>query len=544
MEHHMIRLVIQLSLIIITARICGFIFKRFLKQSSVLGELVAGMIIGPYGLGGLSFPMELPVIGTSLFPVLHTAIPVEADIYAFAIIASIILLFLSGLETDLPTFLRFSLQGSFVGLGGVIVSFLFGDLLAVLFLPGVNSFMHPTALFLGTLSTATSVGITARILSEKGKISSPEGVTILAGAVFDDVLGIILLAIIIGIAKMSKTPGSSVQWGDIGLIALKAFGFWIISTFLGILLAPKLTNILKKLKSKNAIAGILCGIAFLFAGISEIAGLAMIIGGYIFGLSLSQTDIAYDLRTRLKGLYEFLVPIFFVVMGMMVDFRSISNPSILIFGLVFAVVAVISKLLGCGLPALGAGFNLRGAFRIGAGMLPRGEVTLIVAGIGLASGAIGQDIFGVAIVTLFFASVIAPPLLIISLKGRNGLRKQRNEESIEEVQFRFQFPGTLITDFMCTHFLEGFKAEGFYIHPLHHETGLYHIQKEDIVFSLKQLDTEIIASSVPAYEEYLKLILLEQIVDLQDFLTSTGKIKSVSSIGTELLHTKKVSFQE
>ena len=124
----------------------------------------------------------------------------------------------------------------------------------------------------------------------------------------------------------------------------------------------------------------------------ELAGLAMIIGAYVMGLALSQTDIAHELREKLQGLYNFFVPIFFCVMGMMVDFAAIK--AVFFFGMVYTAAAVAGKLLGCGVPALFAGFNLRGAFRIGAGMLPRGEVTLIVAGIGLASGAIGNDMFG------------------------------------------------------------------------------------------------------------------------------------------------------
>lgn len=543
MEYNMVRFVLQLSLIIITAKICGFLFKRFFKQSSVLGELVAGMIIGPYGLGGIPLPFEIPFIGRSLFPVLQSNFPVGVDIYGFAVIASIILLFLSGLETDLPTFLRFSLQGSLVGLGGVIVSFIFGDLMAVIWLKGVDSFLHPQALFLGTLSTATSVGITARILSEKKKISSPEGVTILAGAVFDDVLGIILLAVILGISRMNTGSGTSVSFGKIGLIALKAVGFWLVSTIVGIWAAPKLTKFLKGMKSRQSVAGILFGLALLFAGISEMAGLAMIIGAYILGLSLSQTDIAYDLRDRLHSLYDFLVPVFFVVMGMMVNFRSILKPSVISFGLVFALAAVLSKFIGCGVPSLFTGFNIRGAFRIGAGMLPRGEVTLIVAGIGLASGVIGQDLFGVAIVTLFFASICAPPLLMLSLKGKSGLRKQKDTDiSHEEVQFKLNFPGQFIADFMCTKILDGFKFEGFYIHPLHYETRLYHIQREKTVISLKQIHNELVISGSPRDEQYIKLVVLEQIVDLKDFLESIRKIKTLDKAGVELLNKKKVSF--
>ncbi|NEP85170.1 MAG: hypothetical protein F6K39_48040 [Okeania sp. SIO3B3] len=163
MTHLMTVLVLQLALAVIFARLVGYAFSTWLKQPRVLGELVAGMIIGPYALGSI----HLPFLHGPLFPIAQGALPVSPQLYGFAMVASVVLLFLSGLETDLPTFLKFSLRGSIIGLGGVVVSFALGDMVAVLFLPGVDSFMDPQALFLGTLSTATSVGITARILSEK-----------------------------------------------------------------------------------------------------------------------------------------------------------------------------------------------------------------------------------------------------------------------------------------------------------------------------------------------------------------------------------------
>jgi Kef-type K+ transport system membrane component KefB len=296
MGHLMTVLVLEMALIVVAARTFGLIFSRYLKLPRVLGELVAGMAIGPYALGSI----HLPILGQPLFPQKAGVLPVSPELYGLAIIASIVLLFLAGLETDLSTFLRYSIIGTMVGIGGVLFSFVLGDLVAVWLLPGVDSFMSPTALFLGTLSTATSVGITARILSEKRKMSSPEGVTILAGAVLDDVLGIILLAVVVGISKIG-TEGGQINWGEIGIIGLKAFGFWIICTVLGIIFAKRISKLLKWFKSSDAIAGVSLGLALFLAGLAEMVGLAMIIGAYVMGLSLSQTDISHELRTPLTS---------------------------------------------------------------------------------------------------------------------------------------------------------------------------------------------------------------------------------------------------
>ncbi|MCJ7679869.1 MAG: cation:proton antiporter [Candidatus Aminicenantes bacterium] len=527
--HLMTILVFQVAVIVITARFFGIIFERYLKQTRVLGELISGMVIGPYALGMI----KLPLIHQSLFPLPDTVMPVSPELYGLAVIASIVLLFLAGLETDLPTFLRFSHIGTAVGLGGVVLSFFLGDMIAVLLLPGIDSFMHPTALFLGTLSTATSVGISARILSEKRKLSSPEGVTILAGAVLDDVIGIVILAIVVGIAKISQS-GGQVEWGRIGLIALKAFGFWIILTVLGILFARKISRGLKWLRSNDAMAGMALGIALFFAGMAEMAGLAMIIGAYVVGLSLSQTDMSNELRERLHGVYQFLVPIFFCVMGMMVNFKALSH--ILLFGLIYTACAIVGKMVGCGVPALLAGFNLRGAFRIGAGMLPRGEVTLIVAGIGLSSGAIGQDMFGVAIMTLLIASVIAPPILIKSFEGGSGLRNKklvREDESGCRIQL--SFPSVHIADFIRMRILNAFQDEDFFVHRLDMGSLIYHIKKENIFITFIQKNRGIELSTDPDNKNLASLIVAEEILELKDLLEGIKDLDSPDGMCEQLV---------
>ena len=530
----MTRLVLQLAVVMVAVRFFGHVFSRYLKQSRVLGELISGMVIGPYALGGF----RIPFLGTPLFPLQEGTLPVSPELYGFAVVASIVLLFMAGLETDLPTFLKFSAVGTAVGAGGVVVAFVLGDLSAVLLLPGVDSYMHPTALFLGTLSTATSVGITARILSEKRKMSSPEGVTILAAAVLDDVIGIILLAVVVGIAKAASATGpgaAGVSWGSIGIIALKAFGFWIGCTGLGILIAPKLSKGLKRFQSMEIIAGVSVGIALLLAGLSEMAGLAMIIGAYVTGLSLSQTDMAHELRENLQGVYHFLVPVFFCIMGMLVNFPAMKG--VVVFGLIYTAVAIFSKIVGCGLPALMTGFNLRGALRIGTGMLPRGEVTLIVAGIGLSSGAIGSDMFGVAIMTLLIASVIAPPLIVKSFNGASGYTKKRAavEPDVELKTIRLDFPSPRMAEFLRERILAAFRNEEFFIHRMDFHQPIFHLRKDEILITLVQKENAIIINTMPKHEPLVRFLVTEEVLVLKDFLQGIEDMQSPDSMGKDLL---------
>ncbi len=517
MSHAMTVLVLQLAVLTLLATLMGHIFQKRLHLPRVLGELSAGMLAGPFLLGRL----VLPGLHQPLFPFADAGVlPVSVELYGIAVVASIILLFLAGLETDLPTFMRFAGVGGTVGIVGVTVSFLFGAGSAVLFLPSVQTIMDPRALFLGTLSTATSVGITARILSERKKMSSPEGVTILAAAVLDDVIGIVLLAVVVALARVQN---GGVDWSRVGLVAAKAFGFWIAATVIGILVAPLLVRGLKRMQSLEVIAGVAFALALLLAGLAETVGLAMIIGAYVMGLSLSPTDVADQIRERLHGLYAFLVPVFFAVMGLMVDFAALRGA--LVFGLIFSVVAIAGKVIGCGLPALALGFNLRGALRIGAGMLPRGEVTLIVAGIGLSSGVIGPDLFGVAVMTLLVSSIVAPPVLIASFNGGSGYRRaEKSAAGPAARQVQLTLPSLNAADFLRGRIVEAFRSEGFYVSRVDMNSRIYRIRQDDVHITLDQRGTVISLNTDGKNEQLVRLILLEELVELRDLIAGLQKM--------------------
>jgi len=470
-------LVIQIGIVLFAAKLGGMLAQKF-KMPAVLGELLSGILIGPYALGAIA----LPGFPEGLFFATISEIPVSPELYGIATIASIILLFVSGLETDLALFLKYSVAGGIVGMGGVLVAFSAGDLVGLALFGG--SFMDPRNLFLGILSTATSVGITARILSDKKKMDSPEGVTILAAAVFDDVLGIVLLAVVMGIASASGGADSAINWGKIGIIALRSFGIWLGVTALGLVFAKRVAKVLKRFKHASAFSIMALGIALLMSGFFEREGLAMIIGAYVTGLSLSKTDISHIILEKVHVLYEFFVPVFFAVMGMLVDVRQIASPAVIGAGLVFTVAAILAKVLGCGLPALFAGFNLRGALRIGAGMVPRGEVALIIAGIGATSGILDGKIFGIAIMMTLLTTIVAPFGLSATLKLRGvGTRKADSRGEAQEVEFDFpsEDVAVLVTDTM-THQLQ---SEGFYVRTMDIEEGIAQVRRDDKAFSMR-----------------------------------------------------------
>ena len=252
MEHSaddIVRLVLQLAVILIAAKLSGEICERFLKIPPVLGELGAGILIGPFALGGV----DIPGLGP-LFEDLHSAasgtegftLPISDSLWSLAQIGAIILLFTAGLETNLRQFLRYAGPASIVAVGGSVVPFILGVAVTVAF-GYADGFGDPKALFVGAIFTATSIGISVRVLGDLRRLDTAEGVTILAAAVLDDVLGILILTVVLGIAIEGEFSASST-----GLIALKTIGFWVALTGLGVLLSKRISDLFRAVQGERS----------------------------------------------------------------------------------------------------------------------------------------------------------------------------------------------------------------------------------------------------------------------------------------------------
>ena len=413
-------LVIQLCVILILAKLGGEIFTRYLKLPAVIGELMVGVAIGPYALGNL-INLSTIIPGSDLGLLFaKPEVPTEAissELFSISEIAVIVLLFFVGLETNLGQFMRYAKPGSVIALGGVVVPFILGVFATIAF-GYADSIGSAEALFMGAAMTATSVGITARVLSERKKLATPEGVTIMAAAVIDDILGILILTLAVGVADTG-----AVSVTDILIVGGKAAGFLVVWFGGGLLISKYVSKFILSLKVTGAAIAISFGIALLSSGLAESFGLAFIIGAYAAGLALSGTKLAQVLAHHPPGseedehrsdppfvvLHDALVPIFFVVQGMQVDVSLFGG--VIVFGLVLSGLAIVSKVFGSGIPAMGLGFNTLGSARIGFGMLPRGEVALIIAGIGLSKGVIGGELFGVTVFMTIVTTLMAPLVL-------------------------------------------------------------------------------------------------------------------------------------
>lgn len=412
-------LTLQVALVLCAARLGGELAERWLKQPAVLGELVAGILIGPFALGGVGFP----AVG-QLFPRHGGAIAVSTELYALAQLGSVVLLFVAGLETDIRMFLRFGVSATVVAVGGVVLPFLLGVVGAIA--TGLAEGMaDPHALFMGAILTATSVGITARVLGDIGKLDTPEGVTILGAAVIDDVLGILALALVVGIASGEGTSAL-----DLGLTAGKAIGAWLLLTAAFVAFATLISRLATFLRVEGAGLAIALSAGLIGAYLAELAGLALIIGAYSAGLALSTTHVKTHLEKEIRVVYSVFVPIFFVVTGMLVDLDVMRAAAVV--GLVLTALASVGKIAGSGATALLSGFNRVGALRVGIGMLPRGEVALVIAGAGLTAGIITQEVFAAAVFVAVGTTVLAPPLLVAAFRSGEGGLRRPDETTVPE----------------------------------------------------------------------------------------------------------------
>ncbi len=540
MEHSVTQqlsfLALQLGVMLFASQAMGRL-ASWVRIPSVLGELATGILLGPYLLGSL----PLPGMPEGLFPLSQAGggIPVSMPLYALATLGSIVLLFQSGLETDFRTFFRYSLAGTLVGLGGVVVSFLLGDLLGhAIYSCGL---MDPRALFLGILSTATSVGISARILSERKAIDSPEGTTIMAAAVIDDVLGIVCLAVVMGLVAGGDGGAGGVSWGKIGMVAVKSIGVWVLFTAVGLWCSHLFARFLKRFHSKTTYSVLALGAAILLAGFMEECGLAMIIGAYTAGLSLSRSDLAFTIQLRLHGIYGFLVPIFFVVMGMLVDVRVLGDWDTLKFGLLFSVLAVGGKVLGCMIPALFVNFNLKGALRVGCGMIPRGEVALIIAGIGATTTMVvaGQvvpivdpKLFGVAIIMTLLTTLVAPPLLMMSLNmaGR-GVRRLKPDAL--SVHLEFPMPSQTVMDFLVRQLIVNFRQEGFRHSDFSKDYSVVNFRKERTSFVMTVGDKTIAFECAKGDAPTIKNIYNETTYELYQNLEEMRRLSPSETVAKD-----------
>ncbi|MBS1786267.1 MAG: cation:proton antiporter [Acidobacteria bacterium] len=395
---------VGVAVMLLVAKLGGELFERF-KQPAVLGELMGGIVVG-----------NLALFGVTIADPLKT----NEVIGALAEIGVIILLFEVGLESNLSAMMEVGWSSLLVAVAGVVAPFLLGWGVAAYFLPNEAQLGH---VFIGATLCATSVGITARVLKDMGKLQTRESRIILGAAVIDDILGLLILAVVAGAIKATVT-GTSLSLFGVAIITAKALAFLVGAMVIGHYLVPHLFHRAGYLESRGVLLALAISFCFLLAWAASVVGLAPIVGAFAAGLVLDEAHFEsfrdrgeHQLDELLRPVSALLVPIFFVLMGIKVELRAFARPELLGFAAVLTLAAIIGKQI-CSLAVLERGLN---RLAVGLGMIPRGEVGLIFAGIGAtlmlpnAQGVnepvIGGATFGVVVIMVIVTTLVTPPAL-------------------------------------------------------------------------------------------------------------------------------------
>jgi Kef-type K+ transport system membrane component KefB len=385
---------LAMLILFVSAKLMAEIAER-IGQPGIVGEIIAGVLIGPSVFGWLA-PSEF--------------------LSAMSDLGAMFLLFRVGLEVRSSELMRVGWTALLVACAGVIVPFIMGVAILRFWGAGLNQ-----SIFVGAAMVATSVGITAQVLSAKGLLQEVSSKVILAAAVIDDVLGLIVLAVV------SSLTHGKFDVLQLSLTTVLAVGFTVIVAKWGTHAVSKVApHVERRLKIAEAHFVMALTLLFALAVLAMSTGVAAIVGAFLAGLALAESTGERE-RDLAQGVSEFLVPFFLAGIGLHVDLSAFAQPSTAILAIVILAAAVVSKFVGCGLGALGLGKTE--AFRIGVGMIPRGEVGMIVAQIGLGFGILTRDTYGVVVFMSVATTIVAPPLIRVAY--RSLLDKGRDQMSEE-----------------------------------------------------------------------------------------------------------------
>jgi Kef-type K+ transport system membrane component KefB len=384
--NEILHVVISLCILLFAAKIFAEIFAR-LKLPIVLGELVGGIIVGPFALGGLLLFNGEPLV------------VLDETLKHIGEISAIVILFIAGLEITPREFLRGGAASFVVGSVGVIVPFFVGYYAFTLFgLETLESVLIATAL------TATSIAISVQVLSELGKI--------LGAAIVDDILAIAVLSVV---TTMVQTGNIAPDIFEITFLILKILGLFVVLLVGSIILVPRILHVERLWRSEGSIEGITTAAFFGAAGIAAFIGLSPIVGAFSVGMAVASTRVIKQIGEYVSKLEIIFAPLFFAIIGAQVDLRGININVLYLAGLIVAI-AIITKLVGCGIPSMIFLKDKSKALKVGIGMISRGEVGLIIAGVGVSAGALAPDIYTSIIIMVAATTIITPIWLKIMYK--------------------------------------------------------------------------------------------------------------------------------
>ena len=410
-EAHFIETIIGVGILLFAAKLMAELFLR-LKLPIVLGELIAGMIVGPFALGGLQI-----IDGKQL-------LQINDEIKILGEMGAIVILFMAGLEMTPKEFLKGGKAALVVGTLGVVIPFFVG--LAVFQLFGFDALQ---SMLIATALTATSIAISIQVLSEFGKLKTPEARLIIGAAIIDDILAIAVLSVVTSIAG---TDGGvdNIDITEVTITILQVLGFFAIMLIVAVVVIPKVITP-RIWKAKGSVEGIATAAFFGAAALAGSIGLSPIVGAFAVGMALSTSKVFDKIENYVGKIGLIFAPLFFAIIGAQVDLRAV-DLNILLLSAVIVVVAVTTKLFGCGLPAMYFLKSKQKGLRVGIGMISRGEVGLIVAGVGITAGILTSEVYSTIIIMVVVTTIITPIWLKIEYRKEQKNDKNESNKTVKQ----------------------------------------------------------------------------------------------------------------
>jgi len=403
-----LHVMISLGILLFAAKLMAELFHK-IKLPIVLGELLAGIIVGPFALGALPLVDGEPLV------------VLDETIRHIGEIAAVVILFIAGLEITPREFLRGGAAAFTVGSLGVVVPFFVVYYAFAAF--GIEALQ---SILIATALTATSIAISIQVLTELGKMQTKEARLILGAAIVDDILAIAVLSVVV---TMVQTGNTQPAIFDIVLLIMQVLGTFAAILIVSVLIIPRVLHTERLWKSKGSLEGIITAAFFAAAGIAAFLGLSPIVGAFAIGMAVASTRIIKQVHEYVDKLQIIFAPLFFAIIGAQVDLRGVNLDVLFLAGMII-VIAVVTKLIGCALPSLLFLRDRPRSMRVGIGMVSRGEVGLIVAGVGVSSGALTNNIYTAVIIMVAATTIITPIWLKIAYKKESPQPAQVSSSKI------------------------------------------------------------------------------------------------------------------
>jgi Kef-type K+ transport system membrane component KefB/mannitol/fructose-specific phosphotransferase system IIA component (Ntr-type) len=502
-----VRFILQLGVLVLAAKIGGRLFHRW-HLPRVLGEIGAGLLVGPFLLGGIALP---------LFPdgLMSDAVGLfgsQGPVYGVLTLSLVVYFFMVGLDTDLQQLRRAQAGGVAAGLGGFALSF--AAMLVVLdkvapALAGVDgwTWASPQVLLLGVIVSVTSLGMLGRMLAERQRLESPAGSVALTAALTDNVAGLFLLTAASGVAA-AAAAGAEPSLRLLASMAVRALlGFGVIA-LCGFPIARYVNGLALREKNYTSAFAVSAACLLIAGGAMGAMGLSVVGGAYMMGVAFSTTDLRHEIHERLDFVGVVLLPACFAAVGMQVDPRLLADvPTAVSVGLIVAGV-VLAKLAGGAVPAAFAGLNGVGCLRVGVASLPRGEISVAMLAVALGLVALPPGVVAAAVALVVVTCGCGPFLANRAFAG-GGSGTRKDYVAPAPVKIVFQFPSHQAAMVMISRAVEIFEDDGFYAHRLNRHQVLYRISRESQVIHLHGREGEVTFECSERERPLINTVMLE-----------------------------------